>query len=105
METLKQVKTCLGPKKVFLPIPLDGTDTEDKHSLHFYRTSAKIKHESVDVTYAIRIACLAEILSLTSVSSLTIAEIFRIFDNQIFDPERWDIRGFYDNTGTVINDC
>ena len=75
METLKQTETRLGHKKVFLPVPLDGTETEDKRALHFYRTSAKIEHEGAGVTYAVRISCLAEILSLTSVSSLTMVEL------------------------------
>jgi len=78
MESLKQVETRLGHKKVFLPIPLDGTQTEDERALLFYRASAKIEHEGTGVAYALMITCLAEILCPTSITSLTMAEIFRI---------------------------
>ena len=105
VETLKQVETRLGYKKVFLPAPLDGTETEDERALLFYRTSAKIEHEGTGVPYAQRIACLAEILNLTSISSLTMAEIFRIYDEQVFDPSHWTVRGYYDNTGALIDDA
>ena len=105
MESLKQVATRLGHKKIFLPLPLNGTETEDERALLFYRASAKIEHEGTGVAYALRIACLAEILCLTSITSLTMAEIFRIYDEQIFDPSNWTVRAFYDNTGSVINDA
>jgi len=86
MESLKQIETRLGYKKVFLPSPLNGTETKDERALLFYRASAKIEHEGTGVAYAQRIACLAEILCLTSISSLTMAEIFRIYDEHVFDP-------------------
>ena len=80
IESLKQVETRLGHKKVFLPIPLNGKETEDERALLFYRASAKIEHEGTGVAYALRIACLVEIFCLTSITSLTMAEIFIIYD-------------------------
>ena len=52
IESLKQIETRLGYKKVFLPVPLNGTETEDERALLFYRASAKIKHEGTGVAYA-----------------------------------------------------
>ena len=86
MATLKQVQTRLVHKKFFLPVPLDGTETEDERALHFYRASAKIEHEGSGVPFVVLISTLAELLSLASVSSLTMSEIFRMCDTQIFDP-------------------
>ena len=61
----KMQETHLGYKKVYLPIPFEGTEMDVDCALVYYTASAKINDEGHNMPYR---TCLAEILCLSSIS-------------------------------------
>ena len=102
---IKLQETRLGYKKIFLPVPLDGTEKPTDRALVYYTATAKIESEGDKVPYRTRLAVLVEILCLESVSGLTIDEIFRTYKSQLWDPSHWEIKSYHDNTGKLTPDA
>ena len=99
---VKLQETRLGHKKLFLPVPLNGMEQPTDRALVYYTATAKMESEGDKVSYRTRLAVLAEILCLESVNGLTIDEIFRTYELQLWDPTHWAIRSYHDNTGATV---
>ena len=99
---VKLQETRIGHKKLFLPVPLDGTEQPTDRALVYYTATAKMESDADKVPYRTRLAVLAEILCLESVNGLTIDEIFRTYELQLWDPKHWAIRSYHDNTGATV---
>ena len=74
-------------------------------ALVYYTDAAKINSEGHNVPHCTHLAILDEILCLSFVLGLTMEEIMRTYEDQLWDPANWMVRSFHDNAGTVLNDA
>ena len=85
-------ETRLAHKKVHLPVPLSGIETDAERALVFYTTVAKIDNEGHNIPYRICQSVLAEILTLQGITELTTNEVMRTYEDQLWDPSNWTVR-------------
>ena len=88
---------------MYLPIPLDDTETNTDRALVYYTVSTKIDSDGHNVPYRTQLAVLAEILCLPSILGFTMEEIMRTYEDQLWDPANWTFRSFHYNAGTVLD--
>ena len=67
-------------------MPLDDTETDDDCALVYYTTATKIETKGHMVPFCTCLSILADILCLSSVSGLTMEEITRTYEDQLWDP-------------------
>ena len=83
-------------------MPLNGTESAADHALVYHMTTAKIDTEGHHVPFRTHLSVLVSILCLSSGAELTIEEINRTYEDQLWNPDNWTVRSFHDNIGTAL---
>ena len=98
-------ETCFAHKKVHLPVPLSGIETDAECALVFYTTVAKIDNEGHNIPYHTCQSVLVRIIALQGITESTTHEVMRTYKDQLWDPSNWTVHSWHDNAGAVITNA
>ena len=96
------VERRVGDKKITMPEVLNGDENAQERALVFYATKAILVTECYGCRFDVRIRALGAIMTQDFVAGRSITDFNQAYEQQLEDPDRFDILSYHNLCGDVI---